>query len=215
MARAFNGTSQYLISDLSSTSVPCTISCLVKFNTVTGNQNFAGINASDDDRCVLRLIGNKAQAVYVNDGVISANAESPTIISTGIWYNICGVFNSISSRTIYVNGSNTATNTTTVNSVNPATKVTISALRYTSGSGGTNLFTQYLNGEIAEVGIWSAALTAAEIASLANGMTCDKVRPQNLVFYAPLVRDLVDQKGGLAITNNNGATVANHPRVYA
>ena len=45
-------------------------------------------------------------------------------------------------------------------------------------------------------------------------MTCDKIRPQNLVFYAPLVRDLIDQKGGLTITNNNAATVANHPRIY-
>ena len=74
---------------------------------------------------------------------------------------------------------------------------------------------QFFDGSIAEVGIWSAALTAAEIASLAKGMTCDKVRPQSLVFYAPLVRDLVDAKGGLTITNNNTATVANHPRVYA
>jgi hypothetical protein len=69
-------------------------------------------------------------------------------------------------------------------------------------------------GSIAEVGIWNAALTAAEIASLAKGMTCDKIRPQSLVFYAPLVRDLIDAKGGLTITNNNGATVANHPRIY-
>ena len=68
---------------------------------------------------------------------------------------------------------------------------------------------------MAEVGIWNAALTAAEVASLAKGMTCDKVRPQSLVFYAPLVRDLIDQKGGLIITNNNTATVAVHPRVYA
>ena len=51
--------------------------------------------------------------------------------------------------------------------------------------------------------------------SLAKGITCDKIRPQNLVFYAPLVRDLVDAKGGLTIINNNSATVANHPRVYA
>jgi len=46
-------------------------------------------------------------------------------------------------------------------------------------------------------------------------MTCDKVRPESLVFYAPLVRDLQDVCEGLTITNNNGATVANHPRVYA
>jgi len=71
-----------------------------------------------------------------------------------------------------------------------------------------------MGGQIAEVGIWNAALTAAEIASLANGMTCEKIRPQSLVFYAPLVRDLIDQKGGLAITNNNAATVSNHPRIY-
>ena len=73
----------------------------------------------------------------------------------------------------------------------------------------------YFNGQVAEVGIWNAALTQPEIASLAGGMTCDKVRPQSLVFYAPLVRNLQDVKGGLTITNNNTATVAAHPRVYA
>ena len=73
----------------------------------------------------------------------------------------------------------------------------------------------FYNGQAAEVGIWNVALTDAEIASLADGMTCDKVRPQSLVFYAPLIRDLQDVRGGLTITNNNGATVANHPRVYA
>ena len=77
------------------------------------------------------------------------------------------------------------------------------------------LRTTYSDALIAEVGIWNAALTAAEVASLAKGMTCDKIRPQNLVFYAPLVRDLIDAKGGRIITNNNSATVANHPRVYA
>ena len=75
--------------------------------------------------------------------------------------------------------------------------------------------TSHTQCQISEVGTWNAALTANEVASLANGMTCDKIRPQSLVFYAPLVRDLIDAKGGLTITNNNGATVATHPRVYA
>jgi hypothetical protein len=71
-----------------------------------------------------------------------------------------------------------------------------------------------MTGQIAEVGIWSAALTDAEIVSLAKGMTCNLVRPQSLVFYAPLIRNLQDVKGGLTLTNNNTATVFNHPRVY-
>ncbi len=72
-----------------------------------------------------------------------------------------------------------------------------------------------MTGQIAEVGIWNVALADAEIASLADGMTCDKVRPQSLVFYAPLVRELIDARGGLTITNNNAATVAAHTRVYS
>jgi hypothetical protein len=73
----------------------------------------------------------------------------------------------------------------------------------------------YHTGRIAEAAIWNVELTADEIKSLSTGMTADKVRPQSLVFYSPLTRDLIDYKGGLAITNNNTATVANHPRVYA
>jgi hypothetical protein len=73
----------------------------------------------------------------------------------------------------------------------------------------------YADALIAEVGIWNVALTADEIASLAKSMTCDKVRPQSLVAYFPLIRDLTEIRSGLAVTNNNTATVANHPRVYA
>ena len=124
------------------------------------------------------------------------------------WTHCAGVFTSATSRTIYVGGISRATNTINIGSQNTFTEVLIGARRNTTVG-------LYYTGNLAECGIWNIALTAAEIASLAKGMTCDKIRPQNLVFYAPLIRDLIDQKGGLTITNNNGATVANHPRVYA
>jgi len=106
-----------------------------------------------------------------------------------------------------LNGGGNTTNTDNL-VISGFTQIGIGA-RYTDSWGG------FYNGDIAEPAIWNAALTAAEIASLAKGMTPDKIRPQNLVFYAPLVRNLQDVRGGLTITNNNGATVANHPRVYA
>lgn len=84
-----------------------------------------------------------------------------------------------------------------------------------SDATGSGSWQNHFAGELAEAGVWLGTLTADEVVALAKGMTCDKIRPQSLVFYAPLVRALVDQKGGLALTNNNGATVANHPRVYA
>jgi hypothetical protein len=136
------------------------------------------------------------------------SADGPSTVSQNTWHHLAGVFESTASRTAYVDGSAGTATTTDCGSQTTANSIVIGA-RWQGPLGG------YYRGGIAEVGIWNVALTQPEIASLARGMTCDKVRPQSLVFYAPLVRDLVDQKGGLTITNNNGATVANHPRVYA
>jgi hypothetical protein len=72
----------------------------------------------------------------------------------------------------------------------------------------------YGNADICEVGVWSTGLTADEIASLARGVSPSLVRPQSLVFYAPLIREPVDFLGGLTLTNTNGATVSNHARIY-
>ena len=73
---------------------------------------------------------------------------------------------------------------------------------------------QWGTGDYAELGMWQATLTAEEVASLAKGMTCDKIRPQSLVYYTPLIRDIQDLARGMTLTNTN-STVANHPRVYA
>jgi hypothetical protein len=141
-------------------------------------------------------------------GFTSGSTASPPALNT--WYHGAGVFESASSRLVYIDGSNSSAANSNGNSITPSgvNSVTMGA-RYGPTLAG------FMNGRLAEVGIWNVALTAAEIASLAKGMTCDKVRPQSLVFYAPLIRELQDLRGGLAITNNNTATVANHPRVYA
>jgi hypothetical protein len=138
-------------------------------------------------------------------------ANIPFTATSGTWFH--AAFSSTSASTndmkIYANG---VQGTNQISSNNLISSITNSVIPQINGRNGANNLNSF---QSAEVGIWNAALTAAEIASLAKGMTCDKVRPQNLVFYVPLVRDLIDQKGGLVITNNNGATVANHPRVYA
>jgi hypothetical protein len=144
-------------------------------------------------------------------GTNQAWANIPYTATSGQWFH--AAFSSTSASTndmkIYANGTQ-GTNAITRN--NLTTAITNAVVPQINGRNGANNLNSF---QAAEVGIWNAALTAAEVAALAKGMTCDKIRPQSLVFYAPLVRDLVDQKGGLTITNNNGATVANHPRVYA
>jgi hypothetical protein len=219
MAYAFaSASSQRLTANLSGIAEPCTIAAWARPASVV-NMTVASLVASDDDRRLISLIasgGNhNPRVAVVNDGVEAPSADSTFNAVSNSWVHLCGVFTSTSSRTIYANGGNTNTNTTTLSGANSSSIVSIGATRATTGQPAANTPVSFFNGDIAEVGIWNAALTAEEIASLAKGMTCDKVRPQSLVFYAPLVRDLQDVRGGLTITNNNTATVANHPRVYA
>ena len=158
------------------------------------------------------IAGDPVRIIASNTSGQNGTADTTSGFSNNTWTHACGVFASSTSRTAYINAGSSATNTTSI--IPTLLEKTNIGVQFLQAAGGTT-GTAFANGRIAECGIWDAALTAAEIASLAKGMTCDKVRPQSLVFYAPLVRDLIDQKGGLAITNNNGATASNHPRVYA
>jgi hypothetical protein len=211
MAYLFSaGSSQYLSTTASNVSgSPMTIACWSKTSTTAvGDEVFLAVGASNGNRNTLgRNTANIGAGSNGSNGNFSATLlGSP--LTTNTWFHIAGVFASTSSRELFFNGSSGATNSSNAGTQAAFTETLIGARRAAS-------IGLYYTGDIAEVGIWNAALTAAEIASLAKGMTCDKVRPESLVFYAPLVRDLQDISGGLTITNNNAATVATHPRVYA
>lgn len=150
--------------------------------------------------------GNPGRAAAAMIGTFGISVGNNTTLSS--WNHYAGVFTSTVSRTAYVNGVAGTTNTTYAE---PASVNDINIGRAGISSG---LIADYLNGLGGEVAIWNAALTAAEVASLAKGFKPFRVRPQSLVFYAPIIRELRDWRGALTITNNNTATVANHPRMY-
>ena len=217
MAYEFNGTNQYLTTAAAPVAVvPLTMACWFNSKSIAANQRLVGLYSTAGARPYWDISARGADAgdpigLTVFDAVSAVQATvSTTGYSANTWHHACGVFTSATSRTIYLDAGSSATGTTNI-----VPNQTINASRIGVFIDSRGILSQYLNGSIAEVGIWSAALTAAEVASLAKGMTCDKIRPQSLVFYAPLIRDLIDAKDGRAITNNNGATVANHPRVYA
>ena len=172
-----------------------------KYETATNNRSYAlALNASGNISGFFSPNGTSTN-VRTNTG--------STVLGTN-WRHVAVTFVPSTSITLYVDG---ATESMTNNGAPMPPSIYSGAANLWIGSVSNT--TSTWDGIIAEAAIYNATLTQPEIASLAKGMTCDKVRPQSLVFYAPLVRDLIDQKGGLAITNNNGATVANHPRVYA
>lgn len=219
MAYEFNGITQYLSgtsSPLGNRPTAYTMACRVKGAAQNSKLLFNLGNSTTNSPVICIASGgvngntNPAQARFIarsnnTFGLGEINLGGGTAFDN-TFHHIAISWNNSTGR-LYVDGAEVASGGS-MDTPQDLNRISISALLRASAAA-------HFEGEMAECGMWNATLTQPEIASLAKGMTCDKVCPQSLVFYAPLVRDLNDQKGGLVITNNNAATVAAHPRVYA
>jgi hypothetical protein len=197
--------SKYFTAAINTISLPITISYLFNKETNTATNGIYVKNTSNGNiySGTAHTSANQINAFSgIADGSF-AQINGSTAYNLNTWNHAAFVDQS-ASKQLFQNGVSVGTS-----SVNK-TPTGLNEIRI-----GVYTTSNNFDGSFAEVGIWNAALTAAEIISLSIGMTCDKIRPQNLVFYAPLVRNLQDVKGGRTITNINGATVATHPRVYA
>lgn len=209
MAYTFNGSSQYLlIGSAPVTTTPLTMACWVRpANTTVGVYLSLGVSAGTARYQLYQgqSSANNVAAGVVNTAGTSANANGSTV-TANVWHHTAGVFTSATSRTIYKNGVSVGSNTTSITVATPNSLLV--GARYASTLG------TYFNGRIADVGLWNISLTASDLLALADGISCEHVRPENLVFYAPLDRNLLDVIGGTTITNGGSATVSDNNRIY-
>lgn len=187
MARAFpgSGTNYYNVGDVAPidiTGTALTVACWHKPTTTPGQSivaksNAAGTNSQYD----LQLLSNVVRFFIGNAGGGSIDAVSgATTVTTGAWHHLCGVKNGTGAGALKVyldgaqDGSGTS-NLTIANSTQP--------LRFGTAS---DLTTCQTNGPLAEIAIWDVALSAAEIAALAKGVSPLLIRRDHLKGYWPL-----------------------------
>lgn len=196
---------QYITASAPVTDEPATL--FARFQTTQASGFYAIIALQDTatgGRILSALVSSNFQTAAIQGG---ANNALNIAYSANQWNAGGSEFGSSTSRYGYYNATKSAEGTVTVNT-NTFNAVSIGA-RHDGSAYGLPY-----DGQIAEAAIWSATLTDAEHTSLSKGFKPSRIRPQSLVFYAPLIRNLQDTKGALALTNNNSATVADHPRVY-
>ena len=207
MARNFNGTSARIhASSAVVTTTPYTMGCWFRTTNMTqlgALLSLTSVSVSTQ-YSTLFFRGDVASDpidILIEAGGAQNVTRSTTGCTSGKWHHACGVFSAANSRTVYLDGGSSATNTT---SLSPTINQTeIGAWR--SGF--------WFAGDIAEVGVWNVALTAAEVASLAKGVSPALVRPQSLVTCLPLIRDVIDVRAAAGFTDVN-TTAANHTRIY-
>ena len=201
MAYSFNGTNQWLgVDSAPVANIPLSLSARFR---KTGTEVKNGV--------FLRGIGGELAGFYFGSGQsVRGYFQGSSIAdwslgtyTTGQDTHVCITASSATSRSGHLGGGSAVTNTMSV-TMSGFAKVEI----------GAYVGTATIDGDLSEIAIWDAALAQDEVVALAKGAAAYLVRPHALRFYAPLIRDLTDIRGGLAITNNNSATVTTHPRVY-
>lgn len=211
-ARGFNGTSAYLrTTTLPVTAPPFTMACWFWVNDLSATYAVLALSRDSVQVDGFRILaeGSTAGSPLRADTIVNGGggiARTSTSLVSGQWMHAAGVWASTSSRRVLLNGGGAVTDTTSVGA--PVLDAFDIGARSFTGTIGL-----FIPGRVAEVGVWSAALTDDEISSLARGVSPLLVRPSALVFYAPLVRDVADFRAAMAITDT-ATTVVDHPRVY-
>ena len=137
-------------------------------------------------------------------------AESTSSAVIGEWQHGRFDVQSSTSRIAYLNGGNAGTAAAPVTPAAAITGISIGAGYGASGIG-------YFNGRLAEVGVWDAALTAADAASLARGVSPLFIKRNNLVAYWPIIGRAspdVDVTGGVGLSIFGGPPAAPHCRMF-
>jgi len=190
-------------------SYPLTINCWF-YPTITGVGRLNFVSFVQNTASVVHLLrlDSNTNLVQYNTGT-PLSASSSASYTTNTWNMATAVGTSATSRTVYLNAANSGTQTTSRTPTTPD-RVCIGFARL------SGIDTPTMEGYIAEVAIWNATLTTDELTSLYKGTKADQIRPQNLKFYMPLVRNIYDETASTTgITYEFGANPeVNHVRRY-
>lgn len=216
MARSFDGSSYLRDTSPTVTALPLTIAAWVRHTVAPSAAETVAtvVHDSSGQRLELRL--SNTGAVFALDvGSTATRTATAGTVVTNTWHHLAGVFTSATSRQAYLDGVAGSENTADSGGLtNTPDFFTMGAL-LTSGSGSA-----FLTGEVASLGVWSAALSAAEVASLAAGFSPAFVRRGSLESLFEMQRGSGEAEndfygGGTAATQGVGTVGrAAHPRIF-
>lgn len=221
MARDFDGTDDSIHSDSPPvTAYPFTMACWFNVDNITTGHGLMHLIDKDTSGATSHEWTLQAQGNVTGDpvgfftraGGTGQNVVTTTGYSVSTWHHACCVGTSATSRAVFIDGGSKGTGAT---SLTPAgiDRIAIGRRLYTTSPDGP------CDGRIAEAAVWDIALSDAEVALLAAPVSPVMVRPESLVFYAPLIGRFdpeISTWDGLAggTLTVTGTVAADHPRIF-
>lgn len=184
------------------TGIPFTLSCFGKTPDTGSTKNLLSIADKDDSSyhaIRFRPTTDAIQLITKNEDNSDDIIGGPAL-SYNTWYHVAGVFASVSSRILYVDGSSYSGSSNISPEPDNLDVIEIGRAADSSPYGE-------VDHTIAEAAAWNVALTPIEIGILTKGFSPLFVRPQNLVFYCPLVRGTNELISGESLSSVTPAWV--------
>ena len=167
---AFDGTDDWSSHSSVSTAWPVTMSCWVKFDSFVNQPTFmaeSDVSASNQIFGIGHIVDASQDVLRIyNYNVSYLDAKGTTVLSTGQWYHVTGVFESDTSKKLYLNGVLEATLTTST--AIPTGLDTMSLSSFQRGGGFSP--GGYLDGNIACAMVYDRALSVDEITQNYNAL---------------------------------------------
>jgi hypothetical protein len=163
-------------------SYPSTVAAWFYPSSPATNANILAIvNASSDSTWIGLALAPAGSQLYtdINSSGGFSYAIATASYTNNAWNHAAVVLTSSTSRTVYLGGGNSATDTTAQDWPSGAKRFGIGALLRPSQ-------TQFFEGRLAEVCWWNVALAPDEIAALAAGAHPLSVRRASIINYWPL-----------------------------
>lgn len=218
MAFRFDGSSQYGRTGSTPVSgVPITIAGWFNSDNETTSQAVIYLTNSSDNAQYIGLLAvgshaeNQVRALMRSTlGFPFLSANTTSGYTSGTWHHAACRFPDNDTAEVWLDGGNYGISTAATETPSGLNRLTIG-----HSENALGFSSQYFDGKLAEIGIWNTDLTDAEINSLSKGFSPLFVRPQNLVFYVPLVNTSIsdDLVGNLDISWSGSPTNDEHCRI--
>ena len=181
MARAFDDAASERLDVAFAPSFATTFACWFNTDLANSVQYLMGATQGASTDVSTNTFGLRTSGSNKIQAWTESQVAQTVEYTVGVWNHACAVHAASNDRRAYLNGGNKATSTNDrgVSSID----------LFTIGALGLATPTAFMSGSIAEAAVWDVALTDAEVAILGLGYSPLMVRPQNLTFYVPLIRD--------------------------
>jgi len=219
MALTFDGSS-YLSLDMSGTgpvsSYPFTMAAWLKPPEEYKDwQGFVLSDGTETARYGFGPANYGRWGIYVNayeQRTAGGFSENYSRTSPNDWAQATCIFNASGDRKLYVNGSGNLYSNGANIGATTLTDADIIGIGFGPTAGSNELY----KGGMAECAIWNAALTTAEIDTLASAVSPLFIQPDKLIGYWPLgglyTDSFNDILTGYNLTATNSPTIFDHPK---